>query len=44
VILHHSRRQVVHFAVTAHPTMAWVIQQLREAMPFGQQPSDLWIT
>ena len=22
VILNHSRRQVVHFAVTAHPTMA----------------------
>jgi hypothetical protein len=39
VILNHSRRQVVHFAVTAHPTMAWVIQQLREAMPFGQQPT-----
>ena len=35
VILNHSRRQVVHFAVTAHPTTAWVIQQLREAMPFG---------
>jgi hypothetical protein len=32
----------VHFAVTAHPTMAWVIQQLREAMPFGQQPSYLF--
>ena len=35
-------RQVVHFAVTAHPTMAWVIQQLREAMPFGQQPTYLF--
>ena len=42
VILNHSRRQVVHFAVTAHPTMAWVIQQLREAMPFGQQPTYLF--
>jgi len=42
VILNHSRRQVVHFAVTAHPTMAWVIQQLREAMPFGQQRSYLF--
>ena len=42
VILNHSRRQVVHFAVTAHPTMAWVIQQLREAMPFGQQPAYLF--
>jgi putative transposase len=28
--------------VTAHPTTAWVIQQLREAMPFGQQPSYLF--
>ena len=42
VILNHSRRQVVHFAVTAHPTTAWVIQQLREAMPFGQQPAYLF--
>lgn len=42
VILNHSRRQVVHFAVTAHPTTAWVIQQLREAMPFGQQPTYLF--
>ena len=42
VILNHSRRQVEHFAVTAHPTMAWVIQQLREAMPFGQQPTYLF--
>jgi hypothetical protein len=32
----------VHFAVTAHPTTAWVIQQLREAMPFGQQPTYLF--
>jgi putative transposase len=38
VVLNHSRRQVVHFAVTAHPTMVWVIQQLREALPFGLQP------
>ena len=38
VVLSHSRRQVVHFGVTAHPTMAWVIQQLREATPCGLQP------
>lgn len=38
VVLSHSRRQVVHFGVTAHPTMVWVIQQLREALPFGLQP------
>jgi hypothetical protein len=42
VILNHSRCQVVHSAVTPHPTTAWVIQQLREAMPFGQQPSYLF--
>jgi putative transposase len=42
VVLNHSRRQVVHFGVTARPTMAWVIQQLREAMPFGLQPSYLF--
>jgi putative transposase len=42
VVLSHSRRQVVHLGVTAHPTMAWVIQQLREAMPFGQQPTYLF--
>jgi putative transposase len=42
VVLNHSRRQVVHCAVTAHPTMAWVIQQLREAMPFGQRPTYLF--
>jgi putative transposase len=42
VVLSHSRRQVVHFGVTAHPTMAWVIQQLREATPFGSQPSYLF--
>jgi putative transposase len=42
VVLNHARRQVVHVAVTAHPTMAWVIQQLREAMPFGIQPTYLF--
>jgi len=42
VVLNHARRQVVHVAVTARPTMAWVIQQLREAMPFGIQPTYLF--
>ena len=42
VILNHARRQVVHVAVTSQPTMAWVIQQLREAMPFGIQPTYLF--
>jgi putative transposase len=42
VLLNHSRRQVVHFAVTADPTTAWVVQELREAIPFGSQPTHLF--
>jgi putative transposase len=38
LVLHHGRRKVVHFAITSNPSMDWVIQQLREAMPDGQQP------
>jgi transposase InsO family protein len=32
-VLDHGRRRVVNFNVTAHPTSAWVIQQLRDAFP-----------
>ena len=35
IVLHHERRQIVHFGVTANPTMAWVAQQIREASPVG---------
>jgi transposase InsO family protein len=38
----HGRRRVVHSAVTRSPSMEWVIQQLREAMPFGLQPRYLF--
>jgi hypothetical protein len=38
LIFDHARREVLRFAVTPHPTMEWVIQQLREAAPFGEQP------
>jgi hypothetical protein len=31
VVLHHERRQILHFAVTDHPEAPWVIQQLRKA-------------
>ncbi len=38
----HARREVLHLAVTPNPTMEWAIQQLREATPFGTQPSYLF--
>ncbi len=38
LVLDHARREVLHFAVTPHPSMEWVIQQLREATPFDEQP------
>jgi transposase InsO family protein len=37
----HERRELVHFRVTAHPTAAWVWQQLINATPWGQQPKYL---
>ena len=41
LILSISSRRVVHWGVTRHPTDAWVAQQLREAIPFGQGPKHL---
>ena len=41
IVLHHERRRIVHFGVTANPTMAWVAQQIREAFPWGTAPRHL---
>ncbi len=40
-ILQHSSRRIIHFGVTRHPNEQWVIQQLREATPFGARPKYL---
>jgi transposase InsO family protein len=34
LVIQHDRCRVRHVNVTAHPTSAWVIQQIREAFPF----------
>ena len=41
VILHHERREIVHFNVTEHPTAQWTAQQLVEAFPFDSAPRYL---
>jgi putative transposase len=41
LIIQHERRKVLHVNVTAHPTAAWVSQQLREAFPFEGAPRYL---
>ncbi len=42
VVFDHGRRQVIHWATTAHPCMGWVIQQLREATPWDVKPRYLF--
>ena len=34
VVIHHGSRRLLHFNVTTHPTAAWTLQQLREAIDF----------
>jgi transposase InsO family protein len=41
VILAHDRRQIVHIAVTDHPTAAWTAQQLRNAFSENDAPRYL---
>jgi putative transposase len=40
-VISHDRRRILHFNVTKHPTSTWIVQQLREAFPFGLAPRFL---
>jgi transposase InsO family protein len=40
-VISHDRRRILHFNVTRHPTSLWIVQQLREAFPFGSAPRFL---
>ena len=41
LIISHDRRKIEHFAVTTCPVAQWLIQQIRNAMPFSKQPKYL---
>jgi len=40
-VIGHDRRRILHFSITKHPTSSWIIQQLREALPFASAPRFL---
>ncbi len=39
IILAHDRRNIVHAAVTEHPSAAWLSRQVTEAFPMGYRPA-----
>ena len=41
LVLEHSRRKVLHFNVTEHPTAVWTAQQIVEAFPWVRTPKYL---
>ncbi len=41
VVIEHRSRRLVHCNVTAHPTAAWTLQQLREAIGFDGRYQQL---
>jgi len=41
VIISHKRRRIEHIAVTSRFNTTWLIQQIRDATPFGKQPKYL---
>jgi transposase InsO family protein len=41
VVLGHARRQMVHMAITRHPTAEWIARQIMEAFPWNTAPTML---
>jgi transposase InsO family protein len=41
ILVAHGRRELIHIAVTAHPTAAWVWRQVINATPWGRTPAYL---
>ena len=41
VVLHHRRREIVSFGVTAHSTADWLARQISEAFPWDTAPRYL---
>ncbi len=41
IILRHGRRQLVHTAVSAHPTAEWITNRIAEAFPWDTAPRHL---
>ena len=37
IVIEHRSRRLIHYNVTAHPSVAWTLQQLREAVGYEEQ-------
>lgn len=41
IVLSNGRRKITHFNVSEQPLQPWVIQQMKEAFPYGSSPKYL---